>query len=56
VFEYCIAELLAENYFHSVFEATKSIAERIRELTGIEIDGATLVDTVFNKQSCTQNK
>lgn len=27
IYEYCNSELIAENYFHSVFEAVKSIAE-----------------------------
>lgn len=27
IFEYCRSELLVENYFHSVFEATKSVAD-----------------------------
>lgn len=48
IFKYCSAELVVENYFHSVFEATKSIAERIREKTGLETDGAALIDTAFS--------
>lgn len=48
IFDYCNAELLAENYFHSVFEAVKSIADRIREMTGYQTDGATLIDAVFS--------
>lgn len=47
IFKYCSAELLVENYFHSVFEATKSIAERIRETTGLSSDGAQLIETAF---------
>ncbi len=34
VFQFCRAELLQENYFHAVFEATKSVAEKIRQKTG----------------------
>jgi uncharacterized protein (TIGR02391 family) len=48
VFKYCNAELVVENYFHSVFEATKSIAERIREKTGLIIDGVILIDCAFS--------
>jgi len=48
VFEYCRAELLLENYFHSVFEATKSIAERIRNMTELCADGNALVETAFS--------
>ena len=35
IYDYCKAELLAENYFHTVFEATKSVAEEIRKKTGL---------------------
>ncbi|MCE1169427.1 MAG: TIGR02391 family protein [Sphingobacteriia bacterium] len=48
VFEYCKAELLVENYFHSVFEATKSIADRLREMTGLYADGNALAETSFS--------
>lgn len=48
VIKYCNEELLQENYFHSVFEGVKSIAQRLRELTGVHADGNPLVDTVFS--------
>jgi uncharacterized protein (TIGR02391 family) len=48
IFDYCRAELLVENYFHSVFEATKSIADRLRKMTGQISDGNKLVDIVFS--------
>src|ERR1051326_7689065 len=48
VFKYCNAELLVNNYFHSVFEAVKSVAERLRNLTGYQADGNALIDTVFS--------
>lgn len=48
IFEYCTAELLVENYFHSVFEATKSIADRLRTMTGLYADGNTLAETSFS--------
>jgi uncharacterized protein (TIGR02391 family) len=41
-------ELLQDNYFHCVLEATKSVAQKIRDKTGIEGDGATLVDQAFS--------
>ena len=47
VLKYCRVELLQDNYFHAVFEATKGLAERIRELSGIQADGAALIDRVF---------
>jgi len=47
VLKFCRAELLQENYFHAVFEATKSVADKIREKTGLTEDGAELVDKAF---------
>lgn len=48
VLHFCKAELVVDNYFHAVFEATKSIADRIREITGLSTDGAELIDKAFN--------
>ena len=44
---YCRAELMQDNYFHAVFEATKGLAQRIRDMSGMDGDGATLVQRVF---------
>lgn len=46
--KYCRAELLQDNYFHAVFEATKGLAQRIREMSATNGDGAALVDQVFS--------
>ncbi len=43
----CRAELLQENYFHAVFEAMKSIASKVRHLSGLTNDGAALVQQAF---------
>ena len=47
VLKYCRAELMQENYFHAVFEATKGLAQRIREVSGVDADGAKLVDSAL---------
>ncbi len=47
VLKYCQAELMQDNYFHAVFEATKGLAQRIRDMTGVQLDGAALIDHVF---------
>jgi uncharacterized protein (TIGR02391 family) len=47
VLHYCRAELLRENYFHAVFEATKSIAAKIRSLSGLKSDGVALAQGAF---------
>ena len=51
VMEFCRAELLQENFFHAVLEASKSIAEKIRRRTGLAGDGAALVDDAFGMRS-----
>lgn len=47
VLRFCRAELLQDNYFHAVFEATKSVAQKIRDKTGLTGDGAEIVDQAF---------
>ena len=44
---FCRAELLQDNYFHAVFEATKSIADKIRNISGLASDGSVLIDAAF---------
>ena len=46
--KYCRAELMQENYFHAVFEASKGLAQRIREMSGVAGDGVDLVNKVFS--------
>ena len=48
VLKYCSTELMQDNYFHAVFEATKGLAQRLRDRSGIQADGAALVDLVFS--------
>ncbi|EKO3590780.1 TIGR02391 family protein [Vibrio cincinnatiensis] len=47
VLHYCREELLVDNYFHAVFEATKSVADKIRIKTGLTSDGSSLVNEAF---------
>ena len=47
VLRYCRAELLQENYFHAVLEAVKSIAAKLRNMSGLQSDGAELVQGAF---------
>lgn len=44
---FCRAELVADNYFHAVLEASKSIADKLRTRTGLTDDGGKLVDTAL---------
>jgi uncharacterized protein (TIGR02391 family) len=51
VLRYCRDELLVDNYFHAVFEATKSVADKVRTLSGLTSDGSELVDEAFSFKS-----
>ena len=48
VLRFCREELLVDNYFHAVLEAVKSVADKLRSLTGLTDDGATLVDRALS--------
>ena len=48
IYEFCNAELLNENYFHSVFEAVKSVFEVIRMKSGLSVDGNQLIEQAFS--------
>ncbi|MDD4653289.1 MAG: TIGR02391 family protein [Methanothrix sp.] len=48
VLRYCKIELMQDNYFHAVFEAAKGLAQRIRDMSGIQADGSALIDRVFS--------
>lgn len=48
VLRFCRAELLADDYFHAVQEAVKSVADKMRSRTGLTDDGGTLVDRVLS--------
>jgi uncharacterized protein (TIGR02391 family) len=47
VVKYCEEELLRKSLFHAVFEATKGLSERLRELSGSVLDGDPLVTHCF---------
>lgn len=47
ILPYCEEEWLKENYFHAILEITKSVAERLRQLSGYLSDGSDLVDECF---------
>jgi uncharacterized protein (TIGR02391 family) len=48
IYQYCNSELITENYFHSIFEAVKSIAEEIRKRTNLTLDGSELVEKALS--------
>lgn len=51
VVRYCEEESLRKSLFHAVFEATKGLAERLRQMSGSTLDGADLVDHCFGTRN-----
>ncbi|MQR00669.1 TIGR02391 family protein [Glaciimonas soli] len=51
ILAFCKAELVADNYFHAVLEAVKSVADKIRLKTGLSDDGNSLVDRALSGDS-----
>jgi uncharacterized protein (TIGR02391 family) len=51
VLAYCHAEVFQRNNFHAIFEASKSVPDRIRLMTSLTADGAGLFDLVFGSDS-----
>jgi len=47
VLSFCRPELLDGNYFHAVLEASKSVADKVRNKTGLPCDGAELFQRAF---------
>lgn len=47
IIDYCRPELLNGNYFHAILEASKSVLQRIRDLTNSSRDGNTLINEAF---------
>ncbi|HIQ83749.1 MAG TPA: TIGR02391 family protein, partial [Candidatus Pullichristensenella stercorigallinarum] len=43
----CRDELLAQDYFHAVQEAAKSLCDRVRTMSGLTTDGVRLFNTAF---------
>ena len=51
VFKYCKREFLNQDYFHAAFEAVKGLYQRIRDLTGLTMDGQELIEKAFSKNA-----
>jgi len=51
VLRFCSAEWLADDYFHAVQEAVKSVMDRLRRSTGLSTDGSELVSFTLGSDS-----
>lgn len=48
VLKCCRDELLEQDYFHAVQEAAKSLCDRVKNMSGLTLDGAELFNTAFS--------
>lgn len=48
ILEFCTLDIVNEDYFSIIFEASKSVYDRIRKMTGITLDGNRLIYTCFD--------
>ena len=46
--KYCVKDYLRADYYDAVFEASKGLAERVREISGLTTDGGNLFQTAFS--------
>ncbi|WP_449435075.1 TIGR02391 family protein [Pedobacter steynii] len=51
IFKYCESEIRDENFFHTVFESVKSVADRLRFMSNVHADGYALADVAFAVQN-----
>lgn len=49
--KYCIKDYLQRDYYDAVFEAAKGLAQRVRDITGLTLDGGKLFQTAFSKNN-----
>lgn len=47
--KYCIKDYLRKDYYDAVFEASKGLAERVRQISGLTFDGSALFQKAFAK-------
>lgn len=48
VLRYCKVENMNENYFHAIFEASKGVSQRIRNISELDSDGNELIHEAFS--------
>ena len=47
--KYCVEDYLRADYYDAVFEAAKGLAERVRQISGLTMDGGALFQTAFSQ-------
>lgn len=49
--QFCNEELLQNNYFHAILEASKSVLQRVREISELEPDGTALIQQALSTKN-----
>ena len=55
VTKYCINDYLRKDYYDTVFEAAKGLAKRVREISGLGLDGSRLFGCSFFEERSLYN-
>lgn len=50
VYKYCIKDYLRKDFFDAVFEASKGLAQRVRDISGLGTDGSELFNEAFSSK------
>ena len=50
VYKYCRQDLLRKDFFDAVVEASKGLAQRVRDISGLGIDGSELFNEAFSSK------
>lgn len=48
ILEFCKPEIISEDLFHLVFEASKCVLQKLRDISGLDTDGNKLVNQCFD--------
>ncbi|CAB0519380.1 TIGR02391 family protein [Corynebacterium diphtheriae] len=51
VLAYCEEEILRHGFLHAILEASKSVFQRLRDMTGLDCDGAELAEKALSVKS-----
>jgi len=51
VVKYCKKDYLRKDYYDTVFEAAKGVAQRIKDMTELQTDGSALFQTAFSTKA-----
>lgn len=51
ILKFCNEELFHQNYFHAILEASKSVLQRVRDISELSDDGTKLIHSAFSTKN-----